>query len=62
MESPLDFEDRFPLQLFFYSLPLKHVETKKRGFGLFFYSCARHGALRASATSLAMVATLVTWR
>ena len=42
MESPLDFEDRFPLQLFFYSLPLKHVETKKRGFGLFFYSSKVH--------------------
>jgi hypothetical protein len=27
-----------------------------------FFWCARHGALRASATSLAVVATLVTWR
>ncbi len=27
-----------------------------------FFVCARHGALRASATSLAVVATLVTWR
>jgi hypothetical protein len=26
-----------------------------------FNTCARHGALRASATSLAVVATLVTW-
>lgn len=25
-------------------------------------ACARHGALRASATSLAVVASLVTWR
>ncbi|PAM84658.1 hypothetical protein CES87_04195 [Pseudomonas sp. ERMR1:02] len=27
-----------------------------------FCGCARHGALRASATSLAVVASLVTWR
>ncbi|KAF1026056.1 MAG: Cellulose synthase operon protein C [Pseudomonas sp.] len=27
-----------------------------------FFACARHGALRASAASLAVVATLVTWR
>ena len=27
-----------------------------------FFACARHGALRVSATSLAVVATLVTWR
>lgn len=41
--NPLDFngadarcESRFPLQLFFYRLPLKYLETEKRGFGLFF--------------------------
>ena len=29
---------------------------------LHFFACARHGALRVSATSLAVVASLVTWR
>ncbi|MEB0194420.1 hypothetical protein QN411_24325, partial [Pseudomonas sp. CCI1.1] len=33
---------------------------QKAHLGPFYFWCARHGALRASATSLAVVATLVT--
>jgi hypothetical protein len=35
-ESDTRYESRFPLQIFFYRLLLKYVETKERDFGLFF--------------------------
>jgi len=41
-ESDARYESRFPLQLFFYRLPLKYLEYKKRGFGLFFSSSKVH--------------------
>ncbi|CAN1600384.1 protein of unknown function [Pseudomonas mediterranea] len=38
---------------------IKKKATQMSGF---FCACARHGALRVSATSLAVVVSLVTWR
>ena len=51
-------------QLFVGSNPTRPTikEASVEKTGAFFFVCDRHGALRVSATSLAVVATLVTWR